>query len=53
MYSKINQIRYELEKLYESSGLSNEVLKVSRQLDKDINEIQKKLNKKYFYMQLK
>ncbi|MGG7142077.1 Spo0E family sporulation regulatory protein-aspartic acid phosphatase [Clostridium nigeriense] len=46
MHSKINQIRYELEKLYESIGLSNEVLELSRQLDKEINEIQKKMLKK-------
>ncbi|MGG7059268.1 Spo0E family sporulation regulatory protein-aspartic acid phosphatase [Clostridium nigeriense] len=46
MYSKINQIRCELEKLYESKGLSNEVLELSRQLDKEINEIQKKMLKK-------
>ncbi len=42
---KINQIRRELEKLYESKGLTNEVLKLSRKLDKEINEAQKKILK--------
>lgn len=48
MYSKIDKIRYKLAKLYESTGLSNEVLELSRELDKEINEIQKKIlnNKK-------
>lgn len=41
MYSKINQIRYELQKLYESQGLTDEVLKLSRKLDEEINKIQK------------
>mgnify|MGYP004503203207 CR=1 FL=1 len=41
MYSKINQIRYELEKLYESQGLTNDVLKLSRALDEKINKLQK------------
>ncbi|MDY6229177.1 MAG: aspartyl-phosphate phosphatase Spo0E family protein [Clostridium sp.] len=41
MYSKINQIRYELQKLYESHGLTDEVLKLSRKLDEEINKIQK------------
>ena len=41
MYSKINQIRYELEKLYESQGLTNDVLKLSRELDEKINKLQK------------
>ena len=46
MQSKINQIRYELEKLYVSNGLSNEVLRLSRQLDKEVNKLQKKTIKK-------
>lgn len=41
MCSKINQIRYELQKLYESQGLTDEVLKLSRKLDEEINKIQK------------
>lgn len=42
---KINQIRRELENLYLSNGLTNEVLKLSRELDKEINKEQKKILK--------
>lgn len=43
MYSKINQIRNMLERLYESQGISDEVLKLSKELDKEINKIQKEI----------
>lgn len=46
MDSKIDKIRYKLTNLYESTGLSNEVLELSRELDKEINKIQKKMLKK-------
>ena len=39
--STLDQIRCEVEKLYESYGLTPEVLELSRQLDKEVNKIQR------------
>ena len=41
MSSTLDQIRCEVEKLYESYGLTPEVLELSRQLDKEVNKIQR------------
>lgn len=41
MYYKLKQIRCKLEELYLSNGLTNEVLEVSKQLDEEVNKIQK------------
>lgn len=41
MYSRLKQIRCKLEELYVSNGLTNEVLELSKQLDKEVNKIQK------------
>lgn len=50
MYSKLDQIRCKLEKLYESNGLTDEVLELSKQLDKEINKIQKIILMKKLYI---
>lgn len=55
MYSRLKQIRCKLEELYVSNGLTNEVLELSKQLDKEVNKIQKiilmkkRLHKKISY----
>ncbi len=42
---RINEIREELENLYEKNGLTEEVLILSMKLDKEINKVQKKILK--------